>query len=134
MSQVVQLWILNCSNCWIGFPWLKKMLLYVKHERFNLQTCAFALTSIVSCSNLVLLEPFDGLCLGYALSKVCRYVTSNDKMFTSLPYTFINVVQGAIQKCITWPKFFGKGKQTWGKACIKFRLKLTKLNIFMKTR
>jgi hypothetical protein len=94
------------------------MLLYVKHEGFNLQTCAFALSSIISCSNLAILEPFDGLCLGHALSKVCQYVISNDKMCIGLPYTSINVVQGAIRKCITWPKFFGKGKQAWGKVYI----------------
>jgi hypothetical protein len=110
------------------------MLLYVEYERFNLQMCAFALNFIVSCSNLALLESFDGLCLGYALSKVCWYVTSNDKVSIGLPYTSINVVQGAIWKCITWPKFFGKGKQTWGKTCIKFKLRPRKLNIFMKTR
>jgi hypothetical protein len=108
------------------------MLLYAEHEGFNLQTCAFALRSIVSCSNLALLEPFDGLCFGHAFSKVCPYVTSNDKMSIGLPFTSINVVQGAIQKCITWPNFFGKGKQAWGKACIKFRLRPRKLNIFVK--
>jgi hypothetical protein len=104
------------------------MLFYVEHERFNLQTCAFALSFIVSCSNLALLEPFDGLCLGHALSKVFRYVTSNDKVSISLPYTSINVVKGAI-----WKKI-GKGKQAWGKACIKFKLRPKKLNIFVKIR
>jgi hypothetical protein len=72
------------------------MLLYVEHERSNLQTCAFALTSIVLCSHLALLEPFDGLCLGSPLSKVCWYVTSNDKVSIGLPYASINVVQNAI--------------------------------------
>lgn len=57
---------------------------------------------------MALLEPFDGFCLGHALSKVCWYVTSNDKVFIGLPYTSVNVVQGAIQKYITCSKILEK--------------------------
>jgi hypothetical protein len=55
-------------------------------------------------------------------------------MSISLCYAFIKVVQGAIKKCITWPKKLGKGKQTWDKACIEYGLKPIKLNMPMKTR
>ncbi len=46
------------------FALIDKIVTYVNDERFNLQTCASALNSIVSCSILVLLEPFRGSCLG----------------------------------------------------------------------
>ncbi len=68
----------------------------MKDERSNLQTCASALNSIVSCNNLRLLDPFDGSCLRHALSKVCQYVTTNDKVFASLSYTSIKDSQNAI--------------------------------------
>ncbi len=53
------------------FSLTDKIVAYVKDEGYNLQTCASALNSIVSCNSLRLLEPFDGLFLGHALSKVC---------------------------------------------------------------
>jgi hypothetical protein len=49
----------------------QKILAYVKDEGSNLQTYVSALTSIVSCANLAMIEPFDGSCFGHALSKVC---------------------------------------------------------------
>ncbi len=55
-------------------------------------------------------------------------------MSIGLNYTSIKVIQGAIQKCITWPKNLGKGRQTWHRAYIDFGLRLMKLNTFMKTR
>ncbi len=56
------------------FALTKKIIIYVKGERFNLQTCANALNPIVLCYSLGLLEPFDGSCFRHALSKVCQYV------------------------------------------------------------
>jgi hypothetical protein len=52
---------------------------------------------------LGLLELFDGSCFGHALSKVC----------ISLSYASIKVAQGAIQKCVTWPKKLGNDMQAW---------------------
>jgi hypothetical protein len=83
---------------------------------------------------LGLLEPFDGSCLGHALSKVCEYAITNDKMCIGLSYAFIKDVQGAIQKCITWPKKSGKGKQAWDKACIDFKIRPRKLNTHVKIK
>ncbi len=57
-----------------------KILVYVKHEGPNLQTCAIALNLIVSYGSLVMLEPFDRLCFGHALSNVCQFSTINKKM------------------------------------------------------
>jgi len=48
--------------------------------RVNLQTCASALNFVVSCASLAMMEPFDGLCFGHALSKVCQYATTDEKV------------------------------------------------------
>jgi hypothetical protein len=69
---------------------------YVKDERSNLQTCVNALTSITSCTTLVLLEPFDGSFLGHAFSKFCQFTITHEKMFVGLPIASIKVVQSAI--------------------------------------
>lgn len=54
-------------------------------------------------------------------------------MFPSLNYTFMKVIQSAVQTYITWPKNFGKDKQTWDKTCIDFGMRPKNLNIPMKT-
>jgi hypothetical protein len=50
------------------------------------------LTSIVSCNNLGLLEPFDDIYFGHALSKVCQYAIADEKMFVGLPLASIKAV------------------------------------------
>jgi hypothetical protein len=50
------------------------------------------------------------LCFGHALSKVCQYIITYDKVCTCLKHASIKVAQGAIQKCITWPKKSSKDK------------------------
>jgi hypothetical protein len=44
-------------------------VVYFMGERSNLQSCANVLIYILSCHNLTLLKPFDGLCLEHALLK-----------------------------------------------------------------
>jgi len=78
------------------FSLTHKIMVYVKDERSNLQTCANALTSITSCTNLVLLEPFDGSYLGHAFPKFCQYTITHEKMFVGLPFASIKVVQSTI--------------------------------------
>jgi hypothetical protein len=72
---------------------------FVKDERSNLHTCASTLTSIVSCNNLGLLEPFDGTCFKHALSKVCQYAIANEKVSTGLPLASIKAAQSSLHKC-----------------------------------
>ncbi len=84
-----------------------------------MHTCVNALNFIVSCNNLELLEPFEGPCSAHALSKVCQYAMINEKMYTSLNYTFISLFKVSY-KCITWPKKLGKGKQTWDKVSVHY--------------
>ncbi len=51
------------------FSFTHKILVYVKDEGPNLQTCASALNLIVSYGSWVMLEPFDRLCFWGCLSK-----------------------------------------------------------------
>jgi hypothetical protein len=81
-----------------------------------------------------MLEPFHGFHFGHALSKVCQYVITNDKMVHRLNYTFIKAMQINIQKCITWFKILGKGKKRWDKTCIDFKLKSKKFNTPMRAK
>jgi len=77
-------------------------LAYVKDEGSNLQTCDQALKLVVSCGDIGIDEPFDSFCYGHALSKVCQYVTSYDKVVHGLHYPSIKYAQANIQKYITW--------------------------------
>jgi hypothetical protein len=69
------------------------------------------LNYVVSYNSLGLLKPFDGSCFEHEFSKVCEYGITNDIVCISLSYASIKDVQGAIQKCITWPKKSNKGRQ-----------------------
>jgi hypothetical protein len=51
-----------------------------KDKRSNLQRCIVTLNVIVSCDTLGMLEPFDGSCLGYTLSKLWHYVIAIENM------------------------------------------------------
>ncbi len=55
------------------FSFTHKILVYVKDEGPNLQTGANALNLIVSYGSLVMLESFDRLCFGDALSNVSLF-------------------------------------------------------------
>jgi hypothetical protein len=64
-------------------------------------------------------ESFQGTCSGHAFSKACQYGTIEEKNYKILKYVFIKSAQVDLQKCIIWPKKFGKGKQEWNKACLE---------------
>jgi hypothetical protein len=51
-----------------------------------------------------------------------------------LKYASIKFVLENLQKCITWPKKYGNGRQEWNKACVEIGIHPKKLNILMKTR
>jgi hypothetical protein len=46
-----------------------------------------------------------------------------------LKYVYIKSTQANLQKCITWPKKFGKGRHEWNKACVETSIHPKKLNI-----
>jgi hypothetical protein len=95
------------------FSLTQKIFVYVKDEGFNIHTYASALNFVVSCVSLAMMESFNGSYFGHALSKVCQYATTDDKVAHGLSYAFINSAQVDIHKCITWPKKFGKGRLAW---------------------
>ncbi len=64
---------------------------------------------------------------------MCQYETIDFLMCIGR-YTSIKTIQNAIHKCIIWPKKLGKGRQTWDKVYINYRLKNKKLNTFVKIR
>ncbi len=112
----------------------EKKIAYVKDEGYNLNTMTTTLKSIVSCDLLGLEESFQGTCFGDAFSKACQYVTTDEKVCKDLRYVLIQLDQRYLQKCITQPKKYGKGRQELGKACVNSRLSPWKLNTLVKTR
>ena len=73
-------------------------------------------------------------CYVKSMSKACQYATSDEKVCRGNAYVSIRTAQADIQKCITWPKKSGKGRQEWEKACIDAGMRPRKLNTPVKTR
>jgi hypothetical protein len=64
------------------------------------------------------LAPFESVYLGHAFSKACQYATSDKKVSFNLQHVSIKYVQTSIQYFIIQPKYLGKGKVEWKKACL----------------
>ncbi len=58
----------------------KKIIAYVKDERFNLNIMTLTLKFVVSCDVLGLEENFQGTCFGHAFIKACQYATIDEKI------------------------------------------------------
>jgi hypothetical protein len=56
----------------------------------------------IICEKLGILAPFEGVCFGHALFKLCQY--ANEKVSSSLQPMNIKYAQFLIQACITWQK------------------------------
>jgi hypothetical protein len=80
------------------FSIIQKVVAYVKDEESILWACEFVLNSIIFCDGLGMSKSFDGACLGHALSKVCSYVTINDKVAQKFNYVFIKSTETNIKK------------------------------------
>jgi hypothetical protein len=94
--QVLHLWLLKLKRVIRQVFFDQKNCCLYKRCMVHLQTCANVLTSIVSCNTLTLLEPFDGSFVWHALSKVCQYVITNEKMSNDLPCVPLKAIQFAI--------------------------------------
>jgi hypothetical protein len=79
-------------------------------------------------------ESFQGTCLGHDFSKACQYGTAKEKACKDLKYVSFKSTQTYLQKCITWLKKFGKGRQEWNKACVETSIHPKKLNTPVKTK
>jgi hypothetical protein len=106
-----------------------KIIAYVKDEGSNLNIMTIVLKYVVKCEVCGLDESFQGSCFGHIFSKACQYVITDKNICNNLKFVLIKFAQSDLQKCITWPKFFGKGRQEWNKACSKSNLPPRKLNI-----
>jgi hypothetical protein len=82
---------------------------------------------VINCESLDLEENFQGTCFRHVFSKPCQYGTAEERC-KDLKYVSIKFVQGNLQKYITWPKNFGKGRQEWKKACVDIGIHPKKLN------
>jgi hypothetical protein len=111
-----------------------KIITYVKDQGSNLNTLSNAFKSVVKCEILGLEENFQGTCFGHVFSKACQYASIDDKVCKDLKYVSIKFSQTYLQKCITWPNFFGKGNRQWNKVCIEASLRPMKSNTLVKTR
>jgi hypothetical protein len=65
---------------------------------------------VINCESLDLEENFQGTYFGHVFSKACQYGTTKEKVCKDLMYVSVKSTQGDLQKCITWPKKFGKGR------------------------
>jgi hypothetical protein len=88
----------------------KNIVAYVKDEGANLNAMTIVLKYVVNCEVLGMEESFQGTCFGHAFSKACQYRTTKEKVCKNLKHIYIKSTQSYLQKCITWPKTFGKGR------------------------
>ncbi len=87
----------------------KKIVAYVKDEGANLNALTTALKSMVNYEVLGMEESFQGTCFGHAFFKACQCGTIEEFFCKNLKHIYIKSTQFDLQKCITWPKKFGKG-------------------------
>ncbi len=57
-----------------------------------------------------------------------------EKVCKDSKYVCVKCVQVDLQKCISWHKKSGKGKQEWNKAYVETGICPRKLNTLMKTK
>jgi hypothetical protein len=67
----------------------KKIIVYVKDERSNLNIMTIFLKFIVSCGVLGLDEKFQSTCFDHVFPKVCQYATTNKKVYENFKFTSI---------------------------------------------
>jgi hypothetical protein len=117
---------INLNNLLDSFGLKKKIIAFVKEEGVNLNAMTSIARSIVNC--------FNGNCFGHVLSKGCQYGIIEEKVCKNMKFVSIKNAQFDIQKCITWLKKSGKGKQKWNKVCMDAGIQPKKLNTLLKTR
>ncbi len=112
----------------------KKIIAYVKDEGSNVSVMTITLKVIINYESLSLENNFQGTYFGHVFSKACQYGTAKEKVCKDLKYIYVKSTQADLQKCITWFKKFGKGRQELNKTCVETNIWPKKLNTLMKTR
>lgn len=87
-----------------NFHLTDKVILCVKNEGSNLKTLALALTSIVTCKFVALLQPYPRMCFGHIISKTCQYSTDDTRTCIGTKKISIEEAQTNFQNTITWIK------------------------------
>ncbi len=83
----------------------------MKNGGYNLNVMTYVLKYVVNCERLGLQESLNDTSFGHVFSKACQYATIDKKVYRSIRYVSIKAIQANLQKCITWPKTYGKGRQ-----------------------
>jgi len=65
---------------------------------------------VVNCEVLGIVESFQNICFDHAFLKACQYGTIEENNCKNLKHISIKSTKFDLQKCIIWPKKFGKGK------------------------
>jgi hypothetical protein len=67
----------------------KKIIVYVKDERSNLNIMTIVLKFIVSWGVLSLDQNFQSTCFDHVFPEVCQYATTNKKVYKNFKFTSI---------------------------------------------
>ncbi len=89
----------------------EKNIVYVKNEGSNLNVMTSLLKSVLNCESFRLKGSFHGTYFRHVFSKACQYGIAKEKNYENLKYVSIKSTQTNLQKCITWFKKSGKGRQ-----------------------
>jgi len=96
----------------------KKFVAYTKDEGYKLNIITSTLKSAISCDVLGLEESFWKICFGHAFLKTCQYAITYEKSLQRFKVYIYQSCLEDLQKCWTWPKRSGKGKQECKKGCV----------------
>jgi hypothetical protein len=105
----------------------RKIVDYAKDERYNLNIIT---STIESAKNYDVLGMM--CCFGHL--KTCQYVITYEKSLQRFKIYIYQSCLENLQKCQTWPKKSGKGKQECEKTCVDSIVPPRKLNTAMRTR
>jgi len=79
----------NLIGLFDQYGFKRKIIVYVKNERSNVNTITIALKSIMKCEASSLDESFQRTCFGHVFSKTCQYTTTNERICINLKFVSI---------------------------------------------
>jgi hypothetical protein len=96
IETTIQTLVRNLRKLLDSYGLNKKIIVYVKDERANLNSMTRALKFVVNDEVLGLQESFDGICFGQEFSKTCQYAIVKERLCKSLKYVSIKSAQSNI--------------------------------------
>jgi hypothetical protein len=79
----------NLTSLFNQYGLRRKIIVYVKNERSNLNAITIILKSIMKCEAWSLDESFQRTCFGHVFSKACQYTTTNERICINLKFVSI---------------------------------------------